>query len=180
MEGAKTMEGCFSSMMGNEPVSLSEGLAQLKGEHIPLLEKLHGLFDLCSKIETNDHPESHFGQLKSAVKVFMTELEPHSEREEQVLFRMMEKYIGVGMGPIAVMEYEHDQAKSLIGRFFEKTSGSDDLSVEMMREYSDLIKNAYLTLVDHFAKEENVLFPMAERMLTTEEKAELYKQINEI
>ncbi len=174
------MSGCMSSMGGNATVSLCEGLAQLKAEHIPLLEKLHGLYDLCLKIEKDEQPESQFALLEPAVQVFMDELGPHSEREEQVLFRMMEKYLGVGMGPIAVMEHEHDQAKSLIGLFFEKIKGHrDDLNVEMMKELSELIKNAYFTLTDHFSKEENVLFSMAERMLSSEEKTELYQRINQ-
>lgn len=181
MEGVRIMSGCMSSMAGNGPVSLSKGLAQLKAEHIPLLEKLHGLYDLCLKIEKDEQPESHFAQLEPAVQVFINELGPHSEREEQVLFRMMEKYLGVGMGPIAVMEHEHDRAKSLIGLFFEKTKGHrQDLNVEMMKELSGLIKNAYFTLTDHFSKEENVLFPMAERMLSSEEKDELFQRINQI
>jgi regulator of cell morphogenesis and NO signaling len=180
-KGEKMMQGCMSSMMGNEPVVLSEGLAQLKNEHIPLLEKLHGLFDLCSKIEKEGAAPDLFAQLKPAVEAFMKELDPHSEREEQVLFRLMENYLGVGMGPIAVMEYEHDQAKTMIAKFFEKINNANgDLSQETILECVSLIKNAHFTLVDHFAKEENVLFPMAERMLSYEEKKELYEKINQI
>jgi regulator of cell morphogenesis and NO signaling len=43
-----------------------------------------------------------------------------------------------------------------------------------------LIKSAYLILTEHFAKEENVLFPMAERMLSDDEKEKLYQKIQEI
>lgn len=175
------MQGCASTMMGNGSATLSEGLAQLKCEHIPLLEKLHGLFDICSKIEKDDAVKENFAMLEPAVNTFIAELEPHSEREEKILFRMMEKYLGVGMGPIAVMEYEHTQAKLFIGRFFENVAKNrDDLSVEQMKEYSDYIKNAYFTLTDHFSKEENVLFPMAENILSDEEKAELAEKIKEI
>jgi len=171
----------MSSFNSNGAESLCEGLTQLKKEHIPLLEKLHGLKALCSKIDQNENAEENFSKLTPAVEIFMAELGPHSEREEQVLFRMMETYLGVGMGPVAVMEYEHEQAKSLIGRFLEKTnSQSEPLSLVQMKEDSSLVKNAYLTLVDHFSKEENVLFPMAERMLTNEEKSELFEKIKQI
>jgi regulator of cell morphogenesis and NO signaling len=173
------MEGCMSGLMGNAPVTLCEGLTQLKSEHVPLLEKLHGLFSICTKIENGE--STQFSQLRPAVENFIAELGPHSEREEEVLFKMMEAYLGRGMGPIAVMEYEHKQAKSLIGSFLEKTAGNVEIvEVEMMKEYSRLIKNAYHTLVDHFAKEENVLFPMAERVLSDEEKTELVEKINQI
>ncbi|WP_257985059.1 hemerythrin domain-containing protein [Bacillus sp. T33-2] len=62
------------------------------------------------KVELNDDRES-FKRLPPAVEKFLSDLEPHSEREEGVLFEMMASYIGRESGPIAVMEYEHDQVK---------------------------------------------------------------------
>ncbi|WP_442599285.1 hemerythrin domain-containing protein [Neobacillus sp. D3-1R] len=174
------MEGCMSSFGGMSQGSLCEGLAQLKSEHTPLLSKLEGLFELTQKIELEDHIDVTFQQLINDVKVFITELDPHSQREEGVLFEMMEKYIGRNGGPIAVMEYEHDQAKNYIGTFLEKTSLSSTFSIDDQKIFADLIKNAYFTLTQHFAKEENVLFPMAERMLSDEEKEELLIKIREI
>jgi regulator of cell morphogenesis and NO signaling len=174
------MQGCMSGFGGMEQVQLSEGLAQLKSEHPPLIEKLDGLYELTQKVDQEINLEDTFPQLIEDVKIFISELEPHSEREEGVLFRMMEKYTGVGTGPIAVMEYEHDQAKMFIGTFLDKTNKEEVLSLEDQKKYAGLIKNAYFTLTEHFAKEENVLFPMAERMLTGEEKEELLTRIREI
>lgn len=37
-----------------------------------------------------------------------------------------------------------------------------------------------MILTDHFAKEEQVLFPMAEKLLSLEEKEQLAKRMNEI
>jgi regulator of cell morphogenesis and NO signaling len=174
------MQGCMSGFGGMEPVVLSEGLAQLKSEHPPLLEKLEVLYELTQKVDQEINLEDTFPKLIENVKIFISELEPHSDREEGVLFRMMEKYTGVGNGPIAVMEYEHDQAKMFIGTFLEKTIQEDVLSVEIQKKYAGLIKNAYFTLTEHFAKEENVLFPMAERLLSNVEKEELLTRIREI
>lgn len=174
------MQGCMSAFGGMEPVQLSEGLAQLKSEHPPLLEKLDRLYELSQQIEKEINLEDTFSKLISEVKEFISELEPHSEREEGVLFRMMEKYIGKGTGPIAVMEYEHDQAKTFIGTFLDKTNNAEVFSVSDQKKYAGLIMHAYFTLTEHFAKEENVLFPMAERMLTDEEKEELLIRIREI
>ena len=49
-----------------------------------------------------------------------------------------------------------------------------------MIHHSDLIKNAYHTLVDHFSKEEQVLYPMAERLFTQEEKEEFNRKVSQI
>ncbi|ANB59876.1 hemerythrin HHE cation binding domain protein [Anoxybacillus amylolyticus] len=49
--------------------------------------------------------------LREHVQSFLANLDPHFEGEAGVLFPMMAKYIGRTPGSIAVMEYEHDQAK---------------------------------------------------------------------
>ena len=48
------MQGCPSSLIGNGPVTLSEGLSLLVGEHVPLREQLEVLFSLCTKVETEE------------------------------------------------------------------------------------------------------------------------------
>jgi regulator of cell morphogenesis and NO signaling len=174
------MQGCMSAFGGMEPVELSQGLEQLKSEHPPLLERLESLYTLTQEIDKDLNSIGVFTQLITEVKEFIAELEPHSEREEGVLFRMMEKYTGIGTGPIAVMEYEHDQAKNYIATFLEKAVSEKTISEEDRKQYAVLIRNAYFTLTEHFAKEENVLFPMAEKMLSAEEKEELTRKIKKI
>jgi hemerythrin-like domain-containing protein len=169
----------MSAMGGMPPVELSKGLKQLKGEHPPLLTQLENLFQLTQLIDQEMDTEKNFNELIMKVEYLKAELDPHSEREEGVLFPMMAVYIGTTSGPIAVMEYEHDQAKSQIKAFLDK-SVNGELTVEEMKQSAELIKNAYFILSDHFAKEENVLFPMAERMLSNEEKEELYQKIQQI
>ncbi len=173
------MEGCMSAFGGAPAAELSAGLAQLKGEHPPLFKKLEELESLTEQIEKGDNIEPTFADLKTNVENFKAELDPHSEREEGVLFPMMGKYIGTESGPIAVMEYEHEQAKSSIKTFLTK-SEKDQLSVDEMKYLAEFVTNAVNILTAHFSKEENVLFPMAERMLSEEEKEELFKRIQEI
>ncbi|WHY02198.1 hemerythrin domain-containing protein [Neobacillus sp. DY30] len=169
------MSGCISNFGGTSPVELSKGLRQLKSEHPPLLAQLEGLFNLTSQIQENSNIENIFEELIIKVNEFKAALDPHSKREEGVLFPMMGVYIGTTSGPIAVMEYEHDQAKSKIHEFLEKADSS--ITEQEKKILSDLVKDAYFILTEHFAKEENVLFPMAERMLSDDEKEELYKRI---
>nr|WP_263328218.1 hemerythrin domain-containing protein [Neobacillus sp. Marseille-Q6967] len=172
------MSGCMSAFGGMPLVELSKGLKQLKEEHPPLLAQLDGLYKLTQLIEQKTETELHFAELTTKVIEFKDALDPHSEREEGVLFPMMGVYIGTTSGPIAVMEYEHDQAKAQIGEFLAKADKSSAAGEKI--ELSGLIKKAYFILTEHFSKEENVLFPMAERMLTDEEKEELYQKIQEI
>ncbi|WP_257985058.1 hypothetical protein [Bacillus sp. T33-2] len=67
----------------------------------------------------------------------------------------------------------------LIGTFLQNTkNGLEEYPAEKMSDDAALVKRAYYTLTEHFAKEENVLFPMAERVLTDTEKQELFEKIN--
>jgi len=173
------MSGCMSTFGGMPQAELSKGLKQLKSEHPPLLRQLEDLYDLTQKINQENDIEANFAALITKVKEFKAALDPHSEREEGILFPMMGVYIGTTSGPIAVMEYEHDQAKANIGEFLTMV-GSGLGSTEEKKQAAELIQNAYFILTEHFSKEENVLFPMAERMLTDEEKEELFQKIQKI
>lgn len=166
------MQGCPSSLIGDGPVTLSEGLSLLVSEHAPLREQLETLFTLCNNVKTTDDKEVAFNDLIKEVSEFTTNLEYHSVREEDILFRMMEVYLGENGGPIAVMEYEHEQANGYIHTFL---TNAENRTEEELIQNTELIIDAYHTLLDHFAKEEQVLYPMAEKLFTAEEK-EIFKQ----
>ena len=171
------MQGCPSSLIGNGPVTLSEGLQKLVSEHGPLRNRLETLFSLSNTVEVEAEKEAPFEELTKEVIRFFKELEFHAVREENYLFRMMEVYIGKDGGPIAVMEYEHEQANGFINEFLSNVQGSKQSSDSMIHN-SSLIKNAYYTLLDHFAKEEQILFPMAEQLFTEEEKEEFLQKVS--
>jgi len=168
-------------MMGGRAVELCEPLQTLKSEHSPLTEQMEKLYQASTIIGGNPSIDNWIEQikaLKADVIAFVQHLEPHSEREEGVLFPMMAAYIGREMGPIAVMEYEHDQAKAHLKSFLEKTANLNlEVKAKEAGEFAALVIQAYFILKEHFSKEENVLFPMAEQMLSDEEKEELKRKI---
>ena len=173
------MQGCPSGLFGNEPVTLSEGLQQLVNEHTPLRNHLETLFTLCNEVEKAEDKQAPFAQLIQEVTDFEKSLRFHSRREEDYMFAMMEVYIGKSSGPLVVMEYEHEQAHGFIDAFLENTKNPDLNPYEQLKNATQ-IKNAYYTLIDHFAKEEAVLYPMAERMFSDEEKETLREKVSEI
>ncbi|MFF2875527.1 hemerythrin domain-containing protein [Gottfriedia sp. NPDC057991] len=72
---------------------------------------------------------------------------------------------------MAVMEMEHDQAKYLIRQFLAKT---EDISINInFDEICNLVIEAYHVLTSHFMKEEQVLFPMSQNILSESEKNNL-------
>ncbi|WP_163149825.1 hemerythrin domain-containing protein [Anoxybacillus sp. MB8] len=167
------------SLIGHEPVSLCPPLQRLKDEHGPLNKEKYALFVAAKSIYDGEEEDvvQAFIRLREKVQQFLQHLDPHSRREEDVLFPMMERYIGKQFGPIAVMEYEHQEAKQNIATFLQKT---EMIRSEEAKQLASYVMNAYMILTDHFAKEEQVLFPMAEKLLSAEEKEELAKRIDEI
>lgn len=166
-------------MMGDEEVELCPPLKQLKREHGPLNERKNVLFVEAKKIGNDEEKEvdQALQSLRENVQQFFQQLELHSRREEEVLFPMVARYVGKDVGPIAVMEYEHDQAKEHIMTFLKKT---ESINVSEAKDLASYVINAYTILTDHFAKEEQVLFPMAEKLLSNEEKEELAQKIAEV
>lgn len=158
-------------------VTLSEGLYKLVSEHVPLRTSLDSLYSLCDTVEEENG--ASFPQLVQDVKHFSTDLDYHSVREEDILFRMMEGYLGKGGGPISVMEYEHQQAHGFINEFLKNAESLSQLTTDDKMQNVDLVRNAYHTLLNHFMKEEQVLYPMAERMFTDEEKEIFNKKVSE-
>lgn len=172
------MQGCPSNLIGNGPVTLSEGLSLLVNEHGPLRERLESLFSLCQRIDAEEEKATVMEELVREVVDFSSNLEFHSVREEDILFRMMEVYLGKNGGPIAVMEYEHEQANGYINSFLSIAKNGSQSNEDMIQN-SGLIKNAYHTLLDHFMKEEQVLYPMAEKLFSDEEKERLKQKVTE-
>lgn len=175
---------CGGMMPGGMPqdeAQLCAPLAQLKREHEPLREQMDAFAREAEKIGAASDISDWRGPLaalKASVDAFVRELDPHSEREEGHLFPLMAKYIGRTMGPIAVMEYEHDLAKTNLKRFreaVERLEGAVD--AERAKEIASYVIQAHAVLTEHFMKEENVLFPMAEKLLNEEEKAELARAV---
>lgn len=169
--------GCGMMGMTGGPLTLCEGLQRLKDEHPPLRKQMEELFKEAQAIGDDagvEDWEAPLRALEEKVKIFVAELDPHSKREEDVLFPLMAKHIGREMGPIAVMEYEHEQAKTrLTGFLATMASLTGPIKADTARRIAGEVAEAVQILFDHFMKEENVLFPMAERILSDAEKEEL-------
>ena len=107
-------------------------------------------------------------KLMEFIRLFVEQC--HHSKEEEILFPMLEKKgISAEGGPIGVMLMEHDQARNLIEEMSAAaTDGADRDSAKRWMQaawnYSDLMH-------DHFYKEEEMLFRMADRALSQQEQA---------
>ncbi len=105
----------------------------------------------------------------------------HHAKEEEVLFPDLQKR-GVPRegGPIGVMLAEHDEGRRHVQAMSEalaqRRSGDGD-AVRDIRESSADYRNL---LQEHIEKENNVLFPLADRLIPAGDAAKMVEQFEEI
>ncbi len=96
------------------------------------------------------------GEARGQARVLAAALESHAHLEDELLFEPLEQHLGTGAGPLSVMRLEHDEIEAVLARLRE--------SEEPVEARTTATRLAALAR-DHFAKEEQVLFPLAEQTL---------------
>jgi hemerythrin-like domain-containing protein len=147
---------------------MGKAIQDLRNEHDALLHVLDIIDHLLANPAERDQ-EIHFaGELLNFLTVFADKC--HHGKEEQMLFPHLEQ-AGVPNqgGPIGVMLMEHVQGRDLIGQM-KAAVQADDLATfkAALAAYSQLLRA-------HIAKENEILFPLADRVLDDELQNELFE-----
>ncbi|MBZ5535222.1 MAG: hemerythrin domain-containing protein [Acidobacteriia bacterium] len=146
---------------------------ELRQEHQSVLQLLNEMNRVLGSADTSD-AVAWKPFFENALEFFKRDVATHFKKEEDALFPALEKYVGRESGPIAVMLNEHQQHNSLLKELRESVAASDLTRVRSVWENF----NPQLTM--HIVKEDSVLFPMAEHMLTEEEWSRVGQQMEEI
>ncbi len=98
----------------------------------------------------------------------------HHGKEEELLFPLLEKKgVPVSGGPIGVMLDEHEQGRALIREMTEAAGSYAASPAEAGARWASAGRGYVELLRAHIFKENNILFVMAERVLTPEEQKTL-------
>lgn len=101
--------------------------------------------------------------------------EPHHHKEEEVLFpKLEEKGIPNHGGPIGMMLLEHETKRGYVKNLLEALNNNDEAK---MKENALAIVNL---MRDHIYKEDNILYPCAEDVLSEEEMNEMGAKCSQI
>lgn len=163
-------------MMETSNIVLCSPLKQLKGEHVKLRKDMDLFYEITEEIEFDSGPAvvQLFGKLYQQILVFNDKLKTHSKREEEGLFPLMSRRLKKNDKTIEEMEREHKKAEQHLQDFlteaYKAGSSIDENDVPWVTVYA---VQAHATLIQHFAKEEKMLFPLAEKILSVDEKKEL-------
>jgi len=104
----------------------------------------------------------------------------HNKKEENHLFPLIEER---GMpregGPLAVMLQEHETSKGLLERLKPLASSYSDGDAGVLDELRTVYLEYINLLKQHFWKENDILYPMAERVLSAEDGANVVRGIEQ-
>jgi len=158
---------------------MNSATKDLENDHIHILR----LTDVMEKITKTDAPD--FSDLEAVVYLIRNFADGfHHGKEEKIFFPALEvKGFSPHKGPVAVMLSEHIQGRNFVKEMAEYTSlykKGDKTALEQvfnnMTGYVDLLRN-------HISKENNILFRMADRVLSEEDHKSLldrYKSVTPV
>jgi len=144
----------------------------LKNEHEAVLAMLSILAKVAERLEQKAAvPQEHIGQMLDFLRGFVDKC--HHGKEETALFPAMEGAgVPKGGGPIGVMLAEHEAGRGFVRQMV--AAGNDGSTfARAARDYIGLLSH-------HIAKENGVLFPMADKVLPAETQARLEHEFEEI
>jgi hemerythrin-like domain-containing protein len=149
-------------------------------EHTIVLKMLEGAERVAQTIETTHEVNvEKIGKIIDFSRNF-TDGCHHAKEEKHFFPRLQERGMSKEQGPIAVMLHEHrigrELIRSLEQALYDHKLGKIDAAgriTQFIRQYIELLRA-------HIAKENNVLFPMSGRYLTTEDQSSLERAFNEL
>ena len=94
-----------------------------------------------------------------AARSFVDQTEHHLRYEEEVLFPALERATPMATGPTSMMRFEHAQMRELFTQLLDAVAGQDAAAL------ADSVETLLLLMQQHNAKEENVLYPIADSTL---------------
>jgi hemerythrin-like domain-containing protein len=142
---------------------------QLSSEH-RVIEQVIAALDAAADGLTNER-SLRPGFFEDAIR-FIREFSDacHHAKEERVLFPALARHgLPTDTGPVAVMLYEHDEGRRLtaglreaVDKMAARQAGAADVVADYARAYAAL-------LAQHIFKEDNILFPLAARVIPASE-----------
>jgi len=152
----------------------------LRKEHDAILKMLDALDRTSQQITGGRTVEA--ARLQGMVEFFQLFADRcHHGKEEDLLFPMLEaKGLPRGGGPIGVMLSEHDRGRGLVQEMAAAASEYEAHPAPAARRWVAAAGTYSALLREHIMKENNVLFRMAEQMLTADEQRALAAEFEQV
>ena len=143
------------------------GIAQYLTEEHRKCDRLYALTEEAVVREEWDRAEELFREFREKTLL-------HFRKEEEILFPEFEDRTGMVMGPTQVMRHEHTQARELLGRLQKA------LESRNRGEFLSVGESLMILIQQHNMKEEQILYPMSDQNLPSEELIERMSRLGEV
>ncbi len=151
-------------------------IAQLIKEHEQALQKLQLLNRTTDEFIEDGFSEERFEKILWAARYIKEEVSVHNLSEEKLLFPALERHVE---GPTKSLRADHKELEEAHGEFED--------SIRRVREnpydrtaITDLVssgKSVVRIFVNHIHKENDILFPIARKVLSKEELRSIARRI---
>lgn len=162
--------------MAWQPVDEENLLPLLKNDHEQLKTYMEKLKRLAYQNKHRDEQISE--EVRTMVMQILGKLTEHHGLEEEFLYPALQDVLKGSAHPVLMMKQEHDLLLAHLAELQEEIRACDSHEQEWER-----VKSAAIRLIrlwhDHAQKEEMLLFPMANQILTEERKKALMMAVKE-
>jgi hemerythrin-like domain-containing protein len=148
----------------------------LENDHIYVL-KLTDVMRALTGSESTD-----VGHIEGIIEVIRNYADGlHHAKEEELFFPALEKKgFSAQQGPVAVMLQEHIQGRNFVKGMTENLDQYKNGNKEALKRVYQNMNGYADLLVNHISKENNILFRMADKVLSDEEQTSLLEQFDNI
>ncbi len=155
---------------------MNSATKNLENDHVHILQLIEVMEQMVQL------PDPNIADLEEVVELIRNFADGlHHAKEENFLFPLMaEKGFSLQQGPVAVMLMDHEQGRGFVRGMSENIQlykngqlSALNLIYANMKGYMELLSN-------HIAKENNILFRMADNVFTTENHQSLNSQFSVI
>lgn len=152
----------------------------LRAEHRDLLPHLRALDTAADEVDQWDRDEATH-VLGEILDFLRGHLVPHATAEEHVLYPAVEQAMAAP-GATATMRADHAEIVARIDRLAETAAGVGERwpDAALARDLAHQLVGLSAILQLHFRKEEEVLLPVLDERLGTEDATELFARMGEV
>lgn len=148
----------------------------LENDHVHILRLTEVITGM---IEKRSKEIGHFELVVELIRKYADGL--HHAKEEDLLFPLLgEKGFSPEMGPVAVMLNEHEQGRNFVRATLEGIEEFKNGNYGELQTIYENLGNYALLLQNHISKENNILFRMADEVLSDSEQEHLLVKFAEV
>ncbi len=152
----------------------------LRHEHEAILKMLDVTEKVANRLERGEAVRQEvLANLQEFFRLFADQC--HHGKEEDLLFPLLEqKGAPRAGGPIGVLLHEHEEGRALVRKMGDAARGTESGLAGSGSRWAEAARGYAALLRGHIDKENNVLFMMAERLLTPGEQEQLAEDFEKL